>query len=1050
MDTEIPGNRGICDPKASFGERFDSASWAKGCMPVYRWKDAASSFHSDLPSGAMNWLRYTPGIMTQEMVMSIGNALWSATVAATEWASALNPIETAGLQVDKMAASLGNALLDSPLLAGLVGVGVIAALWGAWRGRGMGAWKDLVRALLVIGLMGGMVAGATASAHGPQRPDSHGQTFTPTVFGKFSPAWFASTLSKIINSTSDQIANAILVEDYKDDQYINGDGNCEQYRIYLKSVYAEVLTGRATAIPLALSAAWERTGLAAWKVNQFGYDRNMEDNAYCHLLEWNAGIRGKDQYRIFNAATADTWPPLDGIDQNLSLAFNPGLSTEDDDEDESYGENTSASLVGWAACKPNSDKTGVVMRAEWQKAFDQGQGSGDKDCENWWGKEENHWKKGKGLAIKRSPNQIMGALPGYKAGQDYVGFMQGVTRISAMSTPFIYVLSSLVNLIVFGGLALVVAIASVGVAVLAAVSLLALFISAMPGRVGGEVPKRFLKMWVSYTLVAWGYSSIMGLIVVITGLLDNLAMGSVGGYGSAGNMLIAAFTPLAAVFVLKQFFTKLLGMPNPFSLKNAVAAAGLGTVAGAAMGMGRRAVGGAKGMAGRLAGHGKGGGGRGSGHGAGGQDGGGGPQGRGMSALADRQRGQGTDDGMNRHLPKGASEEAQFKRWNRTRRAKTVGRGVKAAGAWAAGSTLGRAAGRTAKAGWNKAANSKFGKAALGKAKAAGTKVGGWGKSAAGGVASAARWTAGKQDQLHAKLRGTSVEEAKARRLATSATIGRGAKKALRGVTGVDMNSEEWKTGGKFHRAAWMATGVGKAGAKAAALGFAGTALGGVVGAPLTVGAAAAAASLGRGALDRRGEMREDRRRSRAAEWRQDQYQARASSAAANAAKPGGTSGPSIDEARREQQGRQWGSETGAAEDTARSKPPTEAGEPAPAGEQGESSAGDGHRVGWAMGQEPEAIPDLLRKEAQLRKERGDADWEAPLAYHEETAAESNQPFQQYTGPTIKRTAVEPPPTGDTSGHTGAHVQPGPKRAPTPRHKNPPAPHTDDRGATTK
>ena len=940
VDAVIPDERGICDPKGSFGDRFDVDSWAKGCMPVYRWKDAASSFHSDLPSGAMNWLRYTPGIMTQEMVMSVGNALWSATVAATEWASSLNPIERAGLQIDTMAASLGNALLESPLLAGVVVAGILAALWGAWRGRGMSAWKDVLRVLLVVGLMAGMVVGATESHKGQMRPDNHGQQYTPTIFGKFSPSWFASTLSNIINSTSDQIATAILVEDYPSEDPSDQPGaqNCETYRLFLKETYAEALGGRPTAIPLALSAAWERTGLAAWKVNQFGYNRDLEDSAYCHLLEWNAGIRGKDQYNIFKQAPTG-WPELPkDTDANLVLSFNPALSADDGDEDDSYVQNTSHSLVGWAACEP-ADNNSVKMKEDWEKAFAQGQGSQTKDCVNWWEKENHQGKKGTALAIKRSPNQIMGALPGYKAGQDYVGFMQGSTRISAMSTPFIYVLSALVNLVVFGGLALTVAIASVGVAVLAAVSLLALFISTMPGRVGTEVPKRFLKMWISYTLVAWSYSSIMALVVVITSLLDNMAMGSVGGYGSAGNMLIAALTPLAAVFVLKQFFTKLVGMPNPFSLKNAVAAAGLGTVARVALGMGK----GAAGLAGRLTGRGKGkgkGGAKSGGPGGGSQaeSGPGAPQEKGMAAAADRQRepAKASAGGMGDVLPQNTQEEGQFKRWKRTQRAQAVGagigkgakatargakvaaagvgRGAKATGKWAAASTLGVAGARVAKgaaAGVRTAAQKtaqqgkRFGnwasntkaaagvQAAAGKAKALGVKathtarhVGGkvaagakvaGGKvaagakvvgapigraaSAAGGaVASAAKGAWGLHEKAQAKLRGTDIDEVRARRAANIAALGRGAhavgegvvragsaigegatkaakataagaakagKATLRSVAGVDMDSDEWKEGSKLHRAMWTATGVGGVAARAAAVGAVGTAAAG-------------------------------------------------------------------------------------------------------------------------------------------------------------------------------------------------------------------------------
>ena len=506
---------------------------AKGCLPLWRWKEATSGFHSDLESGIVSAIVYGPDSAIQSMLYAMSGAIWSVTISISEWASNLDILKSAGVAVDKGAATLGNAIISSPILAALMGILVFAALWRAYRGgnTSKGVWMPVLRSTLVIALLAATVAGATAT--------------TSTKFGFLSPAYMATMVSDIIGSTSSMLASAIFVTQSEQDargyQDAQKGGDCGSYTALLKSYYMERTTNSsgyvspptaggqpsagnpatedggqtlllndafpepdaltpftassAASVPLALNQMWEQTALSAWKRSQFGIDEEMANRAYCHMLEERVNTEPKVEAWIFlnmrnpQDSTLAKYPNLADPDLN-AVAFN---RRNGDD----YSRSITTSMVGWAACRvsdgteptstENRQGSNWVWDSTWWSARELGTqdkgGDADKvNCSEWWsipveGGSPPDWSHGNALTVGQSLKSHNQFIPGYAEGQNFTGHLNGASRASSMVVPWINLASALVIMAIFGIVAAIVVLAKVAVAVYALLAVAAFALS---------------------------------------------------------------------------------------------------------------------------------------------------------------------------------------------------------------------------------------------------------------------------------------------------------------------------------------------------------------------------------------------------------------------------------------------------------------------------------------------------------------------------------------------------------------------------------------------
>jgi hypothetical protein len=346
-------------------------------LPVNRWSGAIGNEHTRLPGGLVSSVTNAPNTINRSIFVggmtSIGAAEWQLGVATTEAASQFCFANTVGQDANSLAATLGNAVSRSGLVAILVVIGFLAVLWKASRGR-ESPFRQVGKIVIVVGIFSAMVAAATASA--PSTPSwAHHLGLTsasssstgPPAF--FSPAWFITTAYNAISNIAAAPASAIAsgansIVGGAGQQAISAQDplSCDWYTQELVAEYQATYTNAnsyAYVVPTSLNSLWMQAAIPAYTSEQFGDNNNFGPLIYCHLLEDQSGTSPTTQ-----AATAMASGTLSG-DSNLasfpkplttSLAWNGAISNNQEDE----------SMVAWAACQsPNNGVGSGFTPSEW-------------------------------------------------------------------------------------------------------------------------------------------------------------------------------------------------------------------------------------------------------------------------------------------------------------------------------------------------------------------------------------------------------------------------------------------------------------------------------------------------------------------------------------------------------------------------------------------------------------------------------------------------------------------------------------------------------------
>ncbi|MCC3292826.1 hypothetical protein [Arthrobacter sp. zg-Y1110] len=612
-----------------------SSAASNDLLPVNRWADATSSMHSRLDN---TFLSDTAELMQRHSIistgMSSGNFMWSLGTGMSAFAINFCMLDKMGGAADSVVATIGNAVMDSALLTGMVVLSIVILLFKG-RKSGQMPWKAIAQKGVVIGLLAAMTAGAMASTGGgksgsSEQPYSEAAQNQPYVPGVMSPGWIVTTMNRTISSLASAPAGALVLSTTNAGQMNQANLlSCDNYLLSLKmgykNAYADTAESLASGVPLILSSLWETTGLQTWRTAQFGNAgqgaNRLDENSWCRLLEWNAGSRvmsttedmdrGADNSASTVRATMNRIMPADRAIKNFNysqIAFVPGSKAD-----------TDKSLVAWATCRfANSDGGGSLEEASsWKIADPFAKGDKDKkadagNCASWFTSDSDgagafNWDSSQDKVQERTTGTGYGNDGAALDVRDFILTLHGNSNAQGMTAVFAYNISALAMLAVFGLLAISIIIAKVAMVVMIITGVFMVIMALMPNA-GFDKFGNYLKTLVGINIFTFAIQLLFALISIITLMLQNLGNSFLGGATSLVAIFWSGLSPLIAVYLLHMMFTKVLKVPSPFKLSAAMAWGGtMAAAGGAAVGgvgalldrkagnAGRRAMGAAKG-----------------------------------------------------------------------------------------------------------------------------------------------------------------------------------------------------------------------------------------------------------------------------------------------------------------------------------------------------------------------------------------------------------------------------------------------------------------------
>lgn len=582
-------------------------------LPVNRWSGAIGNEHTRLPGGLFSSVANAPNTVDRSIFVggmtSIGAAEWQLGTATTEAASQFCFANTVGADANSLAASLGNAISSSGLVAILAVVALLAILWKASRGR-EAPLKHVVKIALVVGLFAAIVTASTVRTASNSPP-------TP-----ISPAWFITTAYNAISNVASAPASAIAsganaVVGGTSQQAISAQDplSCGWYTQELVAQYKTAYTNAGSygyVVPTSMNALWEQAAIPAYTSEQFGNGNNFGPLIYCHLLEDQAGINPATQMKVALASGAlsgDTNLASFPHPESTSLAWNGAITNNQQDE----------SMAAWAACQsPNSPSgfapsewtsTGTSTPSAWTTTtnlFAQQNGPADTtvsgaDCQVFWSANAPATGGQYGDAAPGGPFTNSSAAPwtGSISNPDYsvfnwgnnpttianatnnagasgqeignfLGNLHGTSNAAAIAVSFIFLLTSTVVMVIFLVLGLAVIIAKLGLLLSMALLPIMLLLALMPGGAGTGKFLAYAKHLFGLILFATAAGMLLSFIAIITGMLADIGVAAAG-QGSLFALIWVAIAPITAVVVMHMFFKKVLKAPSPFKPSSAMA-----------------------------------------------------------------------------------------------------------------------------------------------------------------------------------------------------------------------------------------------------------------------------------------------------------------------------------------------------------------------------------------------------------------------------------------------------------------------------------------------
>ena len=580
---------GICGSLATAdknGETATSTDW----LPVNRWSDATSSFHSRLDADAWNDVAekvQRNGVSST--AMAGGNAMWSMSSSVLYASGSFCPMQRLSTHMDEVVGKLGKALNTSGVIALFIITGLISVFVRYHKHEipfGQLLF-EIVKTGVITGVIIVMINGASASS------------VSRGYIGAGSPAWWVATTNDAVNKVTGKVANAWenngVIEIGYEPVY-GGDPlpeydvyNCKKYVKWLKATYKRKWSS-TSGYELAnmVSGMWEASALPAWASQQFGTDNPYTDHMYCFALESKrmAAVQNSD-VRDYGISQESSWGKGKSSEKWYSNARTSSMFTGETVKEDK-------ALVGWAACKPVSFEKAEV-RDEWNK--DSKKKVPNKICTEWWAHDGGEMASLEELNWQDSVEETF-SNSGDNAGQaNFISSLHGKGGSSSIISNVSFAVGSGIDAVVFMALAAIQAVGKLVLCFMIVGLFMSMFKMLLPGS-SSETFKKAAKRILGAAFAASGVSVIIGFVCIIAQVIIELAR-EMFSPGSVGIMIFSAFAPAIGVIGV-HFIFKLMKLPSPFTVKGAMAwgqGVSSGAIGGALAGGAASALAGARSLA---------------------------------------------------------------------------------------------------------------------------------------------------------------------------------------------------------------------------------------------------------------------------------------------------------------------------------------------------------------------------------------------------------------------------------------------------------------------
>lgn len=580
---------GICGSLATAdknGETATSTDW----LPVNRWSDATSSFHSRLDADAWNDVAekvQRNGVSST--AMAGGNAMWSMSSSVLYASGSFCPMQRLSTHMDEVVGKIGKALNTSGVIALFIITGLIS-VFVRYHKREIPLGQllsEIVKTGVITGVIIVMINGASASS------------VSRGYIGAGSPAWWVATTNDAVNKVTGKVANAWenngVIEIGYEPVY-GGDPlpeydvyNCKKYVKWLKATYKRKWSS-TSGYELAnmVSGMWEASALPAWASQQFGTDNPYTDHMYCFALESKrmAAVQNSD-VRDYGISQESSWGKGKSAQKWYSNARTNSMFTGETVKEDK-------ALVGWAACKPVSFEKAEV-RDEWNK--DSKKKVPNKICTEWWAHDGGEMASLEELNWQDSVEETF-SNSGDNAGQaNFISSLHGKGGSSSIISNVSFAVGSGIDAVVFMALAAIQAVGKLVLCFMIVGLFMSMFKMLLPGS-SSETFNKAAKRILGAAFAASGVSVIIGFVCIIAQVIIELAR-EMFSPGSVGIMIFSAFAPAIGVIGV-HFIFKLMKLPSPFTVKGAMAwgqGVSSGAIGGALAGGAASALAGARSLA---------------------------------------------------------------------------------------------------------------------------------------------------------------------------------------------------------------------------------------------------------------------------------------------------------------------------------------------------------------------------------------------------------------------------------------------------------------------